>query len=69
MADVAAFMQEVEIQQGLTISNKHDDARGIERLRRLALQLANQSVVEVSLLLHQPGSPLVMIGSTKPEDP
>ncbi|KAI0053050.1 hypothetical protein FA95DRAFT_1482569 [Auriscalpium vulgare] len=37
LADIAAFMQEVEIQQGFV--TKRDDGRGIERLRRLALQL------------------------------
>ncbi|EIM88497.1 uncharacterized protein STEHIDRAFT_120660 [Stereum hirsutum FP-91666 SS1] len=38
LADIAAFMQEVEIQQGYT-SPRKQDGRGIERLRRVALQL------------------------------
>lgn len=38
LADIAAFMQEVEIQQGYS-SPRKQDGRGIERLRRVALQL------------------------------
>ncbi|KAI0068891.1 hypothetical protein BV25DRAFT_1817814 [Artomyces pyxidatus] len=41
LADIAAFMQEIELKQGF-ITQKHD-GRGIERLRRLALQLENLS--------------------------
>ncbi|THH33689.1 hypothetical protein EUX98_g619 [Antrodiella citrinella] len=37
LADVAAFMHEVEIQQGL--ANRPNDGRGIERIRQLAYKL------------------------------
>lgn len=37
LADMAAFMQEVELQQGL--ATKGNDRRGIERLRLLALRM------------------------------
>ena len=41
MGDVAAFMQEVEI-QGLDVRPGHD-GRGIERLRRVAAEVAEGS--------------------------
>jgi len=37
LADVAAFMQEVELKEGYT--TRKDDGRGIERIRQLALKL------------------------------
>lgn len=39
LADVAAFMHEVEIQQGL--SSRKSDGRGIEKIRQLAVKLRN----------------------------
>lgn len=37
LADIAAFMQEVEIKHGFV--PKKDDGRGIERIRQMALRL------------------------------
>lgn len=37
LADIAAFMQEVEIRHGFV--PKKDDGRGIERIRQMALRL------------------------------
>jgi len=53
LADVAAFMHEVEIQQGL--ANRPNDGRGIERIRQLAyklldsLQISNMKTEAVSV--------------------
>lgn len=41
LADVATFMQEMDIQQGYTTQKQ--DGRGIERLRRVALELEGLS--------------------------
>jgi len=45
LADVAAFMQEIELGQGLT--TKRRDQRGIERLRSVALKMRDLSQVSV----------------------
>jgi len=37
LADIAAFMHEVEVQQGFV--SRKNDARGIERIRQLAYKL------------------------------
>ena len=37
MADIAAFMHEVEVQQGFV--SRKNDGRGIERIRQLAYKL------------------------------
>lgn len=37
LADIAAFMQEVEIKHGFV--PKKDDGRGIERIRQMAMRL------------------------------
>jgi hypothetical protein len=42
LADVAAFMHEVELEQGL--STQRADQRGIERLRALALRMQKGEV-------------------------
>jgi len=43
LADVAAFMHEMEVEQGL--STRGVDQRGIERLRLLALKMQTPSQV------------------------
>lgn len=37
LADIAAFMQEVEVQQGFV--SRKNDGRGIEKIRQLAYRL------------------------------
>lgn len=62
LADIAAFMQEIEIQQGW-VTQKHD-GRGIERLRRLAMQLeepVKRSDKDVSCLRWYPSLSIVDI--------
>jgi hypothetical protein len=39
LADVAAFMQEIEVEQGLPTNGTLKDQRGIERLRSVALRM------------------------------
>ncbi|TFK91814.1 hypothetical protein K466DRAFT_287002 [Polyporus arcularius HHB13444] len=43
LADIAAFMQEVEIRQGWTPRPDVDDGRGIERARQLAKRLLDET--------------------------
>lgn len=43
LAEVAAFMQEIERNLGLETSDPSQDRRGIERLRLLALQMQSLS--------------------------
>ncbi len=45
LADIAAFMQEVEIRQGWT--PRPDDGRGIERARQLAKRLLDETATAV----------------------
>jgi hypothetical protein len=48
LADVAAFMQEVELDFGMNPTSG-EDRRGIDRLRVLARQLQNQPIEELEL--------------------
>ena len=42
LADIAAFMHEVEVQQGFV--SRKNDGRGIERIRQLAYKLQRLSI-------------------------
>ena len=45
LADIAAFMHEVELQQGFV--SRKNDGRGIERIRQFAYKLQNILMAEV----------------------
>ena len=48
LADIAAFMHEVELQQGFV--TRKNDGRGIERIRQFAYKLQNILMSEVPLV-------------------
>ena len=48
LADIAAFMHEVELQQGF--ATRKNDGRGIERIRQFAYKLQNILMSEVPLV-------------------
>lgn len=59
LADIAAFMHEVEVQQGFV--SRKNDGRGIERIRQLAYKLQGLSVdTDVSKLIHGTMSRLLL---------
>ena len=58
LADIAAFMHEVEVQQGFPA--RKNDGRGIERIRQLAYRLQNlpaDTKVSRSLRIQKPTAP------------